>query len=218
MRKTILSLAIIGVMFFASCGGNAVETQDAQNVEQTNSVTAVEFSQVAEGSHIAWRASHLAGVQPRFGRVFIKEASVKSDNGAVSNAKIVLDMSNFTVENFGDDAESTQKLLGHLQSDDFFKIAKFPTSTFELIKIEAGSGEFNSNLTGNLTILDVTKSISFMANITVAENEISIKSEDFKVDRREWGLTYNTEGTKGVPTDYLIADEIGFTIDMKLVK
>lgn len=220
MRKTILSLSVIGAFFLASCGSNGakVETQDAQNVEVSNSETTVEFNKVAEGSHVAWRASHLAGMQPRWGRVFIKEASVKVDNGSLKNATVVMDMTNFTVENFVDDEETTQKLLGHLQSDDFFKIASFPTATFRMTSIEAGSGEYNSKITGNLTILGVAKSISFNANVQISDTEVNIKSEDFVVDRKDWGLTYNTEGTAGVPTDYLISDDIGFTIDVNLMK
>ncbi|MBN2745900.1 MAG: YceI family protein [Bacteroidales bacterium] len=220
MRKTVFMLAIAGTMLFASCGnsGNKVESQDAQAVEQATGDQVVEYSKVMDGSHVAWRASHLAGVQPRWGRAFIKEALIKVENNQVVNAKVVMDMNNFTVENFGDDAETTQKLLTHLQSDDFFKIATFPISTFEITAIAAAEGDYNSSITGNLTILDVTKSITFKANIMVADNEVSIKSEDFIVDRRDWGLTYNTEGTVGVPTDYLIADEVGFTIDVKMSK
>lgn len=220
MRKTIFIFTVIGSFLIASCGteGNKVETQDAQQVEVAQTETATDYTKIEEGSHVAWRASHLAGMQPRWGRAFIKEALVKVDNGKVVNAKIVMDMNNFTVENFGDDTETTQKLLGHLQSNDFFKIAEFPTSIFEMSSMEAATGDFNSKITGNLTILNTTKSISFLANVEVSDSEISIKSEDFVVDRKDWGLTYNTEGTVGVPKDYLIADEIGFTIDVKIVK
>ncbi len=220
MRKTILTVAVVGAIFFASCGseGSKSETQEAQEVQIDSSSTALDYTKVADSSHVAWRASHLAGMQPRWGRVFIKEASVKVDAGKVTNAKIIMDMGNFTVENFGDDKETATKLLTHLQSDDFFKVKTYPSSTFELTSIETVTGEFNSKITGNLTILDITKSISFLANIDATDSDVKVKSEPFNVDRKEWGLTYNTKGTKGVPTDYLIADEIGFTIDVLVTK
>lgn len=220
MRKTILSFAVIGAIFFASCGsdGSKAETQDAQEVKVDSSSNSNDYTKIADGSNVAWRASHLAGMQPRWGKVFIKEANVKVNEGNITNAKLVMDMNSFTVENFGDDKESTTKLLTHLQSDDFFKVKTHPTSTFELTSIEPGTGEFNSKITGNLTILDATKSISFQANVTISETEVAVKSEPFTVDRKEWGLTYNTKGTKGVPTDYLIADEVGFTIDVRITK
>jgi polyisoprenoid-binding protein YceI len=73
-------------------------------------------------------------------------------------------------------------------------------------------------LTGNLTIMDITKSITFKANVSVSDANISVKSEDFAVNRTDWNLTYNTEGTAGVPVDYLIANDVGFTIDVTLNK
>ena len=33
-------------------------------------------------------------------------------------------------------------------------------------------------------------------------------------NRTDCGLVYNTEGTEGVPVDYLISNDIGFTIDV----
>lgn len=220
MRKLVYMFLVAGAMIFASCGSDAakVESGDAQQVEQNESESAVTYSQVQEGSHVAWRASHLAGMQPRWGKAMLQSAEVKVDGGKVVNAKVVMDMKKFTVDNFEGDAEKTQKLLGHLQSGDFFKVEEFPHSTFEVTSVESGNDEYNSKVTGNLTILDVTKSISFLANIEVSDNQLSIKSEDFEVDRKDWGLTYNTEGTVGVPTDYLIADEVGFTIDVNLAK
>jgi polyisoprenoid-binding protein YceI len=135
----------------------------------------------------------------------------------VSNAVAVFDMSTFTVENFKDE-EQIAKLSGHLQSEDFFNIAKYPISIFELTKLESTEGDFNSSVTGNLTILDSTKSITFMANVNVSESEVSIASEDFAVDRRDWGLVYNVEGSEGVPVEYIVANDIGFTINITLTK
>ncbi|MDA3882878.1 MAG: hypothetical protein PF481_06315, partial [Bacteroidales bacterium] len=59
---------------------------------------------------------------------------------------------------------------------------------------------------------------TFLANVFVADSSVSIASEDFSVDRRKWGLNYNTEGTKGVPVDYLIANDVGFTIYVTVTK
>ena len=129
-----------------------------------------------------------------------------------------MDMASLTVENFPEGAAEKGKLTGHLQSGDFFNIEKYPTSKFVLTKREGTAGEYNSRITGNLTMLDVTKSITFIANVKVSENEVSVKSEDFKINRTDWGLSYNTEGTAGVPVDYLIANDIGFTIDVTITK
>ena len=221
MKLTQLSiLGLATSMFFASCGteGTKVDANEAENVELNQTEETITFTTVEEGSHLEWRGAHLGGLQPRFGKVFIQSAEVLVNDNKVTNASIVIDMKSITVENFGDDTVSTQKLTGHLQTPDFFDTENHSTSKFELTKTEANEGDFNSKVTGNLTILDSTKSISFLANIEVSNDNVTVKSEDFVVNRKDWGMSYHAEGTEGVPANYLVSDEIGFTIDVILKK
>lgn len=218
MKKTLLLLIIAA--FLSSCNefGNKAETQDAQVVEKTEAVSEMVFNKVDPNNQFNWKASHLGGIQPRFGLIGIKEAELLVSGQNINNAKFVIDMNTLSVESFGDDIESENKLTSHLLSADFFNTELYPESIFELTGVEASEGEYNSIVTGNLMILDVTKSIKFKANISIKEKGVKIASEDFTVDRRDWGLSYNTEGTAGVPTDYLIADEIGFSLDLKITR
>lgn len=219
MKKLILATLIISAMF-ASCKskGEKTETKKAEKVEVVKTETTNAFKNVKAGSHVAWRASHLGGVQPRFGKIFVKNAELLVNDGKVTNATFTMDMASLTVENFPQGDSQKGKLTTHLKSPDFFDIQQFPTSKFEVTKVTGTNGDFNSIVTGNLTIKGVTKSISFKANITVSENEVTIKSKDFAVDRSDWGLTYHAKGAKGIPTNYLIADEVGFTIDVVVTK
>lgn len=219
-RKIIfLSVVIIGVMM-SSCSstGNQAETKAAEKVEVVDVSNATTLNVVTEGSFVNWRAAHLGGVQPRFGKIFIKNADFKVSNGAVVNASIVMDIASLTVENFPAGAEEIGKLKGHLLSPDLFNIEKFPTAKFELTNLEKTTGTYNSKVTGNLTILGVTKSITFNANVVAEDTKVAIRSEDFSIDRTKWGLTYNVEGTAGVPVDYIIANDVGFTINATVGK
>ena len=164
MKKTTLLTLVFGA-FLASCSDNGkqVEAGDAETVETVQTEKTVEYKTVKEGSYFDWRASHLGGVEPRFGKMTAQSASVLVNNGEVTNASILVDMNSLTVENFGDDVESTTKLTGHLLSPDLFNTEAFPTSKFELTSIAEGTGEYNSSITGNLTILETTKSITFNA-------------------------------------------------------
>ncbi len=219
MKRIFLSVLIIGA-FLSSCStnGKKAETKDAEKVKIVENDQTVSYQTIKSGSFITWRATHLGGVQPRYGKVYFKDAKVLVNKGQISNASIKIDMSTLTVESFPEGAEEIAKLTGHLKSPDFFNIEKYPYSKFELTRVQKTEGEYNSVVTGNLTILDVTKSITFNANISIADNEVSIKSENFSVDRKNWGLTYNTEGTEGVPVDYLISDDISFNINLILSK
>ena len=219
MKKTTLVALVFGA-FLASCSdsGKKVEASDAETVETVETETTVEYKIIKEGSYFDWRASHLGGVEPRFGKMYAKTAKILVNNGMISNASIEVDMNTLTVENFGDDAETTAKLTGHLLSSDLFNTEAYPTSKFELTNIAEGTGEYNSSITGNLTILEATKSITFNANVSVSENEVSVVSEDFAINRQDWGIVYHTEGDDGVPAEYVIANDIGFTINVVLVK
>ncbi len=218
MKKVIISLFVLAVTFTAcKDSGKKVETKEAQEVEIVKEVATVTYATVKDGSNLKWRASHLGGTGARFGKIKIQRGKVLLNNNKVTNAKFIIDLGSLTVENF-DDAEQKGKLEGHLKSADFFNIEKFPTSGFQITKIEENKGDYNSIITGNLKILEITKSISFNANINVTDNSVNISSEDFSVNRQDWGLSYHTEGEAGVPKDFLIADKVGFTIDVTVNK
>ena len=220
MKKSFIIAFVLGA-FLASCSskGKKVEAGDAQEVEQNESANATTYSKVLDGSKLDWRASHLAGTMKRWGTVKLQEAEIVVEDNKVTNASILVDMSSITVDNFGDDTESATKLQGHLTSGDFFLVDSFPTSQFELTNLTASdNADYNSVATGNLTIKGVTKSIEFLANVTVSEDKVSIVSEDFRVDRRDWNLNYNLEGAKGVPVEYLVANGVGFTINVNIAK
>ena len=219
MNKAILIVLAISVIM-TSCGnnGNKAETKDAETVEVVETNETQTFKTIKSGSIVDWRASHLGGMQPRFGKISVENATFLVNKGQLSNASVVMNMSSLTVDNFPEGAEEKGKLTGHLISADFFNTEKYPSSKFELTKLESTEGDYNSKVTGNLTILDVTKSITFNANVSVTATEVAIQSEDFSIDRTDWGLSYHVEGSEGVPVDYLIANDIGFTINVTLTK
>jgi len=216
MKKLIFTVTL-AIVVVSSCVNNGKKTEitGAKKVKINKNEATVRYHKIDSKSHLFWKASHIGGVQPRYGKVSLKKAEALVNENRLTNLVTELNMSSLTVENFKDE-KSKKKLTQHLQSNDFFKISTFPTSKFELTAIEEINGMYDSKITGNLTILETTKSITFKAEIKISENEIAIKSEDFVIDRTNWDLTYNTEGTKGVPTDYLISNTIGFTIDVSL--
>jgi polyisoprenoid-binding protein YceI len=221
MNKTILStVAVAAIIAMSACSNNGtkVETQDAQKVSVNTGDQAATYANLREVSMLDWRASHLAGAQPRFGKIYLESAKVLVEKNLVVNATVVMNMNSFTVENFPEGDENIEKLRGHLMSADFFDVENNPTSKFEVTKVENTTGDYSSIVTGNLTIMGVTKSINFKANISISDEMVSIKSEDFAINRADWNLTYNAEGTEGVPVDYLIANDIGFTIDVTVGK
>ncbi len=105
----------------------------------------------------------------------------------------------------------SEKLDGHLKSDDFFAIDKFPTATFTSTEIKAGGeGGATHTISGNLKMRGVEKPVSFPATVKVEAGAVTAKAE-FAINRKDWGIAY--EGKK----DDLIRDDvvIKLSLDMK---
>lgn len=79
-------------------------------------------------------------------------------------------------------------LTKHLQTPDFFDVAKFPKVTFRSTKIEAAGGA-NYNVTGNFELHGIISSITFPATIQVAADAVTVNAE-FSINRKDWNLTY----------------------------
>jgi len=210
----LLALSIIVVAM--SCQNNKVDSGKAETVNLVNTNNTLTYNIIKTESFLNWTASHLGGIDAREGKIYCKEATVLVNNERVTNINTLIDMNSLTVDNLAlDDA---QELGEHLKSSDFFNIKKYPFSEFNLTNIEEIVGEYNSKITGNLTILDISKSITFKGNINILEKEVSLESEYFVIDRSDWGLTYHAEGAEGVPLNYLISDNLGFEINILVKK
>jgi len=214
MKKFILPALFMATMM-TSCG-DAVEATEAKEVKEV-AITAT-YSNLGDHNHVDWKAWHLAKTKERSGTVSIKDAEVSVNNGMLAKGKFVMDLAGLQVTGFGEDTAKNEELRSHLVNEDFFLTDSFPSATFEITDVDTMSGEFNSKISGNLTIKGVTKNISFDANTTITENAVSISSEAFEIDRTNWGLTYNAEGTEGLVADYVIMNEIEFTIHTNLTK
>jgi len=98
------------------------------------------------------------------------------------------------------------RLEGHLKSRDFFDAASFPVTTFTVTGIDpAGSQQ---KVTGNLNLHGVTKSISFPADIRIADDSVTVKAE-FAINRRDFNINY-----PGMPND-LIRDNVVIKLDLQ---
>lgn len=127
--------------------------------------------------------------------------SITLVDGAVekSSVKVTIDIKSLEIE--------PDKLKGHLLSPDLFDSEKFPTSEFASTKIAPADGG-KYEVTGNLTLHGVTKSISFPAEIAVSPSAVTVKAE-FGINRKDFGIVY-----PGMPDD-LIKDDVLIQLDLK---
>lgn len=99
-------------------------------------------------------------------------------------------------------------LTKHLQTPDFFDVAKYPKANFTSTKIEPTGGA-NYNITGNFDLHGVKKSIKFPATITVAPDGVSVGAE-FSINRQDFSLVYPGKA------DDLIRDGVVIKLTVKV--
>ena len=107
----------------------------------------------------------------------------------------------------------------HLKSDDFFSAAKFPTMKLQNAVLKGKKGKYT--LTGDLTIRDVTKKVTFK----VTQNNGIITDPWGKtragftattsINRFEYGINYADKLPTGV---FEVAPEVQVTINVEVVK
>jgi polyisoprenoid-binding protein YceI len=110
--------------------------------------------------------------------------SIDLVNNSPEQSRVSIDIQTNSVMTDEDD------LTKHLQTPDFFDVAKYPKATFASTKIEANTaGGGTHTITGNFDLHGVKKSISFPATIRVAADTVSVNAE-FSINRKDWGLLY----------------------------
>ena len=112
----------------------------------------------------------------------------------------------------------TEQRDQHLRSADFLDAATYPTVTFKSTKVDGVKNNFS--LIGDLTIRGVTRPITLAVTFEGAGkdpwgNEKMGFSAIGKLDRREFGLTWNQALEAG---GVLVSNEIKIHIDAQLAR
>lgn len=116
-------------------------------------------------------------------------------NGKVTGGSFSFPLSTINVMNMT--GEPKGQLEDHLKTSDFFNAALYPTVKFDIKTIKAYTGGVaegvtegaNYTVTGDLTILGLSKEISFPAKISITNNKITVAAE-LEINRFNWGMNY----------------------------
>lgn len=222
MKSTFFTLLGAGFLFLSACKdapkGDVAETGDAQTVTLTEGSASVDVNTAA--SSLEWIGTKMSTYHP--GTVAIKSGNLLLKDGQLTGGKFVIDMP--TLKSVMNN-EADPKLTGHLQSPDFFDVAKFPEASLEITGVKAFDGatttggdqaeineyavtDPNVTISANLTIKGVTKGITFPAKVTVNASDVNAVAK-FNINRKDWGIVY-----PGMPDD-LIQDLIWFGVSLK---
>ena len=122
---------------------------------------------------------------------------------------------NFSINTASIDTEAADR-DAHLISADFFDAEKYPTITFEG-KGMTPKDEDTFEITGNLTIKDITKPITLLAEFggfmtDPWGNKKAGFSVTGEINRKDWGMTWNAALEAG---GVLVGDKIKLTCDIQ---
>lgn len=163
-------------------------------------------------SEIGFKIKHLMFTNVH-GRFKTFEGSAESDeNGEnIQNITFTADVSSINTGNEDRD--------GHLQSADFFDAEKYSKINFTSVELQ-WKEDNTYNLLGDLTIRDITKRVSLIAeyNGTMVDPWGNTKmgfSITGKINRVDFGLTWNSALEAG---GVLVGEDVNFNIEVQLVK
>ena len=173
----------------------------------------------SEKSTVKWKGSKIT--EGHDGFIKIQEGVLMIEHGTLVGGSISIDMN--TITNSDIESEKNKaKLEGHLKSDDFFYVEKFPISTLkirEAIKTAVPGGDLRSSYTivADLTIKGITHTIDFVADVNINKLEFSATAK-IKIDRTQWDIKYHSGNYFKDLGDKLILDEIEFDISLLSAK
>ena len=161
-------------------------------------------------STIEWLAKKVTGQHS--GTITFGESKLFVEKQKITGGKLIVDM-NTIVDTDLTDPGYNQKLIGHLKSDDFFGVAKFPQSILELKKVEGKSGKLY-HFTADLTIKGITSPVEFDAEVNETSGQLTA-SGLLTVNRTKFGIKYGSGSFFEGLGDKVIYDD--FTLKFNLV-
>lgn len=142
-------------------------------------------------SHMSWQMPHL-GISTYRGKFARTAGKITLDRAAKTGAMdITIDPAS--------QLSGDERLDKHLQSEDFFNTAKFPTITFRSNRVQF-SGDNPSRIDGELTMLGVTRPVTLQVvsfrciNHPMRKTEVCGADATATIKRSEWGIKYGLPG------------------------
>jgi polyisoprenoid-binding protein YceI len=185
-------------------------------------MTATAQAAPAAGTKTAWKldpshtiaefsAKHLMITTVK-GRITDIEGTIYTDEKDLNNSSVEATLKAVSLDTRTDQRDQ------HLRSADFLDVEKFPEIRFRSTRIQGDKQSFK--LTGDLTIRDVTKPITLDVEFEGQTKdpwggERVGFSATGKIDRREFGLTWNQALEAG---GVVVGNDIKISLEVEAVK
>lgn len=218
MKKRILNFVLVAGVTLGSVSCKDDKANRVESGEAMEAAVATEEAMTYEidttESTIEWRGTKPTGEHK--GTINIKEGSFLATSEKITSGQVTIDMESIKVTDEGMADDQRSNLVNHLKGTvegketDFFNVRKYPTASFEITGVSEENGQ--KMLQGNLTLKDSTKNIQFPVNTNIGEEELTLQSETFTIDRTDWGVNYGSKSVFDNLGDNFISDDMELTI------
>lgn len=145
------------------------------------------FKIVSANSQIDWTGRKVTGAHN--GTIGIKEGNFILNDGKINGGNITINTSTIKILDVTD-PDTNAQFAGHLASDDFFSIEKFPTATLDILSVKEISNS-TYYLEGNLTIKDISHVVGFEASVENNKNQIKLSGK-LVIDRTKYDIRFRS--------------------------
>jgi polyisoprenoid-binding protein YceI len=217
--KSILLAVIVALFTFACEKAPKGDKAEIREAEQEATPTGQTYAVDTAASYLKFTGW---GVGKNPGTFKLNYGATAVNGDSVSGGSFVINIKSMKMEQKGRDIET--KLRPHLLSGDFFDADKFGTATFEITNVipydldkdkeKTLTEGANFTVSGNLTLKEVTKNISFPARIELEGNTLKADA-NFDIDRTQWRMNYGNDKTLG---DKFISETVNIKMHIEALK
>jgi len=218
MKRLMIYSAIISLGMIYSCAGPEGKKANIGEADTiiANSEGADKYAiNPAEGV-VEWKGFKPTGQHN--GTIAVKSGNLYMKENTPVGGDFVIDMQSIKVLDI-QDPEYNGKLTNHLRSADFFDVDSNPEATFVITQIvRSKESETTYDLTGNLTIKGISKSVSFPVDIITEGETFQGSTPEFTIDRAAYDIKFKSKKFFNNLKDDFINDEIALVIKINGTK
>lgn len=218
-NKNLFVVASLALFILTSCSAQTerttLETSEATEIATEENTNAETISINTEESLVTWNGYKSLLDTTHEGTIRISEGEFLVENNQLVGGNFTLDIT--TLDNSDLEGGMKEGLLNHLNSEEFFNTAEYTEGKFQITKVtpiqENGA---THQISGNLTIKDITKNITFKSNIEGLDSTSITATSDFNIDRHDWELGHSNEPSiLDQVKDNALKDEVRIRLEIK---
>lgn len=145
------------------------------------------FKIVSEQSNIKWTGRKVTGAHE--GTINISRGIFEIAGGKLTGGIFTIDTVSIKIVDIVDEAINEQ-FAGHLASDDFFAIEKYPEATLVITSAAQKSTDMY-HIDGNLTIKGITQPTAFDATVKINDDVLTAAAK-ITIDRTKYDMKFRS--------------------------